>query len=381
MRRTMATALMIMLASGCGGSNDEGASARIWVVAHRDVDPASLASVLLRSDDHGARWHPAFAGDHEFRAIAFANPAVGAIVGDGVIVQTTTGGADWSIVREVAGEHLNAVAFSGAADGLAVGELLTDGMISGARLVLETADAGAHWGLATLAEETAGDFVVLKAVCFTGDTTAVVVGVSGFNGPLALRRDAAGWTDISDRFPAGLTVAACIGDSEVWVAGVVVGGLAPFSIGVPALFRSHDAGRTWSDETASFADAAGDLFSLGDLVFADPLRAWIVGARNIHLTPNTAFSGPFVAHTTDGGHTWVPASFDAEVPTFGRVNAVALAPDGSTVFAGGADDDLVSELGGDSALGLTTKDGLAWRRTELPHGIGTVLDVTIVDRP
>jgi len=372
LRRAMIAVLLVVLASGCGDNAGDGrTSARTWVVTE-NLDAASFMSALLYSDDRGAHWNTAFTATDELRAIAFSSPTVGIAVGNGIIVRTTTGGLEWSIVREASGENLNSVAFSGT-HGFAVGSITSAG--SSDRLVLETTAGGAHWEVATIPQRSEGDVTAfpspeLDAVCFSADDTVLAVGraVGALSGhpfpPLvrsqALRRDTTGWIDISDEFlPAsGLNALSCLDDGEVWATGA-------------GSFRSSDAGHTWSDESAS-------LVSIGSpatgIAFADPLHGWVVGATPIEITPTTSLPRAFLAHTTDGGQSWVPATLgtDSQISSSG-LNAVALAPDGSFAFAGG-----FAQPGG--ALGFVSIDGVRWRRIVL-SSTGEVLNVVIVDRP
>jgi photosystem II stability/assembly factor-like uncharacterized protein len=371
MRWAMIAVLLPFLASACGDNAGDGTTAaRIWIVAD-SLDAASFMSALLYSDDRGAHWNTAFTTTDELRAIAFSSPTVGIAVGRGVIVRTTTGGSKWSIVREVSGENVNSAVFSGT-HGFAVGSVTSTG--SSDRLVLETTDGGEHWEIATIPDRSPADVTAfpspeMQAVCFSADDTALAVGLAfgALSGqpfpppvrPQALRRDTTGWIDISDEFlPEGeLNAVSCLDDGEIWAAGA-------------GLFRSSDAGRTWSDESASLSSIGSPA---NGIVFADHLHGWVVGATPIALTPTTSLPRAFLAHTTDGGQSWVPATLGPDLQISSGLNAVALAPDASIVFAGG-----FAQPGG--ALGFVSTDGVRWRRTALSSA-DEIRSVVIVDRP
>ena len=346
----------LTLAFGCGGGDDgdssgPSAAERLWVVATKGF--ASPATLLF-SDDDGRRWRTAFASAHELRGLAFTGDGHGAAVGSGIALFTRDGGAHWSTSREVANERLAAVAFREDGRGIAIGGAVRSEEFDRVPLVLATEDGGAHWDVDALPDGVGDVMGVLAGTCFTKSGVAIVI--ASFP-TLILRRDAAGWIDVTPPSPGILSGIACIGET-VWVSGTT-------------LMRSHDSGFTWRDRTGELGEPG---FFADRVAFADDLHGWILGTLPVRTTPNTTLNAALrVFGTSDGGVTWQGLPI-GDLP-IGHWDGVGATTAGGPHALAGATS--FSSESGPIALALDDAEG---RRLALPAGFDGVVAVTISPR-
>jgi len=251
------------------------------------------AGTILRTMDGGATWTMQDSGTSaSLGGVAFADPNVGAVVGQ-TILQTTDGGATWR--RHYNWITANGVSFVDANAGWAV---------DGGGGILHTTDGGVFWTRQFTAP------VSLRAVSFVDRNTGWAAGVkflphqSGYI--LKTTDGGATWTSqlmgspSECHFPQPCRYARIYGVSFVdantgWVvgewencpgSGCTIGNL---------LSRTDDGGVTWTGQ----ATPSGYGFGLRALAYVDANTAWAVGGDGAIL------------HTTDGGATtWTLQSFE-----------------------------------------------------------------------
>ena len=204
--------------------------------------------------------------------VSFADQSTGVAIGAyGVIRRSTTGGASWSAVPSPTASTLNSVALSPS--GL--------GWIAGTSNILKTTDFGAHWskrwlaGADTSTYDTVDNYLVMNMISFPVDSIGY----------------AAGFYAEVDRTS-------------------------------PVLFRSTDAGETWSDLGLTFGDTLFDQQMVLGLFFQDRTTGFI-GLTSLVDTviddTSTIFTLNRILKTTDGGASWsinLPDSLDDNVADF-----------------------------------------------------------------
>jgi len=260
---------------------------------------------VVFTTDGGATWAdgvtPAAIGFEDIMDVDFGSATQGvACTKAGRIIRTTDGGANWAVVFAAGdGTQLNAIGLDGAT-GLALGE---DGLTvrstdsgatwtdvsSGSRAVIAHADfvsANLGWvcggtgtvlhtsdGGTTWTAQASGTTRNLIGLDFVSATRGWITGAHGL-----IRRTTNGGTTWSSQ-RSGTT--GGIGDidfssaSRGWACGAE--GL---------LLRTTDGGRTWTRRSAG---TKADLFSVQ---FIDRTHGWICGSNGV------------VARTTNAGRTW-----------------------------------------------------------------------------
>jgi photosystem II stability/assembly factor-like uncharacterized protein len=285
--------------------------------------------------------------------VSFATPSTGVAVGAyGVIRRSTTGGASWTAVPSPTASTLNSVVLSPS--GL--------GWIAGVSNILKTTDFGAHWskrwlaGADTTTYDTVDNYLILNMISFPVDSVGYAAGF---------------YADV-DRTS-------------------------------PVLFKSTDAGETWSDLGLAFGDTSFDQQMVLGLFFTDRATGFI-GLTSLVDTviddTSTIFTLNRILKTTDGGATWsvnLPDSLDDNVADFvftgpsrgyavgngtllATTNAGSPAPSwsvaarvGNSLNAVTGSEALLVAVGSGGTI-ISSADGTSWN-TEISGVSSTLWDV------
>jgi photosystem II stability/assembly factor-like uncharacterized protein len=217
---------------------------------------------------------------------------------DGALLESTNGGADWTLVDTASSAHLRAIALAGSAgwlvgDGGSVRTTNNRGLTWSAQdagtfaalrgvaavdadhawavgdggIVVATVDGGLNWRLAQTSAAR------LDAVDFSGALRGLAVGQRG--AIVATKDGGQTWDTVASGTTAHLHALARVGASHWWAAGS--GG---------TILRSDDDGATW------LRGATPSTATLHAIAFRDELEGWAAG------------EGGTLLHTDDGGETW-----------------------------------------------------------------------------
>lgn len=254
----------------------------------------------------GAEWHVgtvAGAASLDFRDVHAVSLDTAYLMAAGQdtarIYRTTDRGRHWALQYDDTskGAFLDALAFFDSRHGLALGD-----PVNGRFTMLQTHDGGSHW---------------LRVA----DTAL----------PVALPNEAA--------FAASGTALVTCGPRTAWFG---TGGAR-----VARVFRTRDAGRTWSvsETPVRAASAAAGIFSLACRTDSDGVA---VGGNYAH--PDSAAVS--VAYTHDGGATWTPAP-----------------PSSATAYLSGVaylySGNIRSLIGvGTSGTAVSNDDGRTWKQLD-----------------
>jgi photosystem II stability/assembly factor-like uncharacterized protein len=212
------------------------------------------------------------------------------------IVQTQDGGQSWTAQDAGAAPTLNAVDFLDPNNGWAVGAAGT---------VLHTSDGGTHWN--ALASPTSDE---LRSVCFVDALHGWTVSVRPIHWDDFLDEPdnwkaeiwhtssgGAGWSQ--QTVPAGASILheiRFLDATKGWAVGAKYIGDDPFGDPVhrPVVYSTTNAGQSWGE---LYSPDLQVTFTAVD--FVDPEHGWMTG-----FPTNSAVSGGFVFHTSDGGAHW-----------------------------------------------------------------------------
>ena len=299
-------------------SNTAASLRGLSVVSWRVAWASGSGGTVIHTIDGGATWiadSVPGASKFDLRAIAAfdANTAVVAATA-GRIWRTENGGKSWTLVYENADSavFLDAVGFwAGTRRGLVVGD-----PIGGRFFILTSDDSGRSWREAPSESR-----------------------------PLAKQGEGA--------FAASGSSLVMHGTKHAWIGT---------GVNVARVFRTVDAGKTWTAATAPLADAtpASGVFALS---FADGARGVAVGGAYDQPIQR----GRAAAYTTDGGFTWTGAT---TMPN-GFRSGVAFVPltNGAMVVAVGTNGTDISFDSGRKWIRADTvdyhavrfaKDGAGW---------------------
>ena len=244
--------------------------------------------------------------------VASANPAppTGSTT---VIVATKNGGRTWRPQHVTGGPppQLSGVACPTPTDCIAVGS--NGGSLPGSGVVVATTDGGATWNLVAA---PAGALTVTAISCVSITNCLAVVN----DGSLVWSATS---TDFGHTWHRGGTMPSLFvaGDDVSCTMGgpCLIAGYVPTGTGTGegAVALSSDGGQTWS--LASVPNGIGVLHSSTCASSTDCLAA---GSTSSSVT-NVAPARGALLDSTDGGHTWQPATktppvgdvFDIECPT------------------------------------------------------------------
>jgi photosystem II stability/assembly factor-like uncharacterized protein len=221
---------------------------------------AAEDGLLLQTSNGGADWSVVdlntTANLHGLQQVG----GVGWAVGDsGTVRKTTNQGATWSSQNPGTVNALRGVCVFDADHAWAVG----DGGI-----VVATSDGGASWTLVTT------DASRLYAVAFVDELAGLAVGQAGTI--VSTTDGGQTWTGVASATTAHLRALAVFGTTLAWAAGQR-----------GTIIRSADGGATWQQSTTP-SDA-----TLYAIVFRDQNEGWAAGEGGVLL------------HSTDGGVSWL----------------------------------------------------------------------------
>ena len=217
---------------------------------------------------------------------------------------TPAGAAQWVWQKPLPqGNPLNAVSFTDANNGTAVGEGGT---------VLRTTDGGSHWTIQTSGYEGTG--IILLGVSFTDANTGMAGGANISTGNGAVIRTTDGGNTWLTKYsnPGALITGVSFTDANT---GTVIG--VDFNVGETLILRTTDGGDTWVNQT-------GPLTFYYGISFTDANNGTIVGAAGT------------IVRTTDGGANWVEQTSGTTGDLFGvsftdANNGTAVGADFDTV--------------------------------------------------
>lgn len=287
-----------------------------------------------------------FGGNSLLQALHAVNDSVVWAVGNsGVVLRTVNAGTQWNRIATPAGDSLHYRDVHAVSTDTAWILAIGNGTAS---RIYRTTDGGASWALQFMNRDTSAFY---DCFAFGSRRSAVVFGDASGTGTEArtnmLRTsDGATWTAIAQAsvpkpLPGEGAFAAsgqCVVHADSSTVYVATG--APGA----RLFRSRDAGRTWSAENTPFV--RGTAAGLTGMSFTSAMRGIAVGADINRLRNDT--SSTVVGVTTDGGRSWTMRKRPA-LP--GALAGVTWVP------AAGDEVAVVSSYGGSS---WTADAGRTW---------------------
>ncbi|MCA1613090.1 MAG: hypothetical protein LC800_02815 [Acidobacteria bacterium] len=255
------------------------------------------ALCLLPSSARAGAWAQQRSGTMAWlRAVHFVDERAGwAVGGNGALLSTADGGADWKVRARLTPDTLRDVFFTDASNGWLVCERSVYALARAEEprsYLMRTTDGGETWSRVALTADDAG--VLLSRVVFADAERGWAFGEMG---ALYSTRDG-GATWQRQRAPTQrlLLGASFLDASRGWLVGAA-----------GTVLRTEDGGATWRPAAVVWpAHAAVNASASAPAVppqraaaprlsaasFVDARRGWAVGA------------GGFVAATADGGRTW-----------------------------------------------------------------------------
>lgn len=282
---------------------------------------------VLRSSDGGQTWTDlgeVLNASDNASGFAFAVPSPTTVVasnGDGDLLHSTNAGATWTQTFTSLGSQPGYL--SSAVPVFA--DASTGYFGYGAGFVIKTTDGGASWS-----QISSGTGQSLNDVARFPNGNLIAVGEGG----ALLRKSGTGPWIIEPAFTAfHLTAVQVIGAQDVVV------------VDQPGrVFRSSDAGATWTGAAATPAD-----FEAADLHFTTLLDGWVAGS---------GFSSGALFHTTNGGASWDAA----DGPAGGYVAVDFEGASGWTVNVG-------------AIFYRSTNSGATWTQMPLPGALQSNSDM------
>ena len=246
-------------------------------------------------------------------AVGVARPSPAASGSPTVIVATRNGGRTWRAQHVTGGStpQLSGVSCPGPADCMAVGS--NGASLPGSGVVLATTDGGASWNPVTAPNAA---LTVLSVTC-SSETSCLAVVNDGTLMWSAVSTDfGRTWVregNLPFLFTAGDDI-SCTDGGTCLVAGYATTGTGT---GQGAVALSTDGGQTWT--LASVPNGVGVLHSA---TCADATDCLAAGSSSMSVNDVVPAQGALL-HSTDGGHTWQPATgsppvadvFDIECPS------------------------------------------------------------------
>lgn len=198
--------------------------------------------------------------------VYFINSDTGWVAGNGIILNTTDGGGNWT-VQDSSDVYFNAITFTDMNHGWAVGYM--DGAYYGA--IYHTIDGGQTW---YLSDSTRYD---LDDIFFVNPDIGYAVGGGRGKSTILKTTDAGVSWEMLAGSSSHLYTVQFINDTTGWTAGER-----------GRVLRTEDGGTSWD---VSYLDL-GD-WSLESIYFINQDTGWVVGSDEIFKT-------------TDGGESWEP---------------------------------------------------------------------------
>ena len=260
--------------------------------------------VILGTSDGGAQWRTEYRGARSVAGIASLSPDV-AYAATTAGLLGTRDGRTW---RRIGRETLAALDFVSQSRGFGLA-YQRDGLRSSPDRLVATSDGGRTWARLPVAP--------VSSLCFFSAETGLVVAQRGALGPVDILRTTDGgwhWSRVL-QFRSGGASLRCTRDGGAWLLAVGGAGMSQASY---AVFRTADLGLTWrpvlARPTAGGGPPPGDTrgappgpgSSPGALLALSRSTAAMVGTCEACAEVGTAA----LAVTTDGGAHWtsVPAA-------------------------------------------------------------------------
>ena len=279
---------------------------RGWAAAGADV--AGFPGELLYTFNGGATWLVQKSGVPYLNDVQFVTPYRGWVAGgrsgDGTILATTDGGANWVAQTLPISGPMRAVHFVSPDDGWAVG-----GAVGGNGWILNTTNGGNDWAL----EKYISGSGCLYDVCFSDSTHGWAVGA---NGAIWATLNGTDWFAQTSGTADTLSSLYCY-DQLGWV------------VSDSTILATRDGGNTWVVQDSGYPNA-----TFLDVDFNGPGWGWVVGVDN------TSYESLILA-TGDQGITWLPEEMPLNAGLLRSVHAFRWGR-GPVIWAGGVNGAVLS---------------------------------------
>jgi photosystem II stability/assembly factor-like uncharacterized protein len=247
------------------------------------------SGIIIHTTDGGVNWTIIPSGTKlSLKDICFTNTNNGYIVGDinawGIILRTTNGGETWWQSSIGISGGLHAICFIDSSNLWAVGWI--SGMEGSYQYVLKTTDGGTNW--IEFINVTGPQY--LNDVFFNNDGTGLAVGEIYPNGGNIIKTTDGGdsWIEIHTS-----SVETYYGVSGVNESTWFVVGKSDTTGGIGIVMRTTDGGATWN--------SAGNppSYELNGIYFSDYKNGTVVGTMGV-----VGGMIPLIYRTTDSGVSW-----------------------------------------------------------------------------
>jgi photosystem II stability/assembly factor-like uncharacterized protein len=289
-------------------------------------------------------------------AVHFIDVNNGFAVGDsGIIIHTTDGGVNWTIIPSGTTVSLKGICFTNTNNGYIVGD------IDGWGIILRTTTGGETWWQSTTVGEWTGIPGGLHAVCSIDSSNLWVVGwtsgIEGYAFNYILKTTDGGINWIELGYYAGFVRGGYLNDVFFIddSTGFAIGEFYPDGGNI---IKTTDGGNNWMELHSS-----GEVSFNG--VFGVSASTWfVVGESDTY--------GGIVMRTSDGGNSW-----DWYHPLVTTLYGVHF-----TDFNNGTVVGKISVIGGMCipSIDKTTNGGVSWNKQDwIFVGEGCLVDVIYVD--
>lgn len=272
-----------------------------WAFGDSTIGLSFQRAVILKTTNQGQTWTMQNLGSDSIKILSshiFSTNSVIAVgkyqtTGDGAVIRSTDGGANWIGDTTSIPERLFDVSFANSNDGWIVGR---NGYVG------YSSDGGINWMAQTT--NTGED---LFSVQFVDASNGWAVGADDGTGGIILHTSDSGatWTSQSTAFTGDLLSIHVFSPSKAIIVGQ--GGL---------ILSTNDSGITWNPETSP---VIGDL---NDVAFVDDSNGWAAGVNGSLLSSN------------DGGSTW---NIDSS-GTINEIHSLVMRSNTLGWFCGGKGD-------------------------------------------
>jgi photosystem II stability/assembly factor-like uncharacterized protein len=236
-------------------------------------------------------WYLQYRGSRSLRAINFATPEVGWVVGQEAVLRTTDGGRSWEQLhkgifnwlqveapdtvfekerRASAIVYWNSVGVSDEQTAWIAGQSLGSG------LIIHTKDGGKTWVL-----QESGTRPPLNSVSVIDPAHVWAVGDHG----TILFFDGMTWAAQRSGVSSRLRDVYFLDTNTGWVVGDDA-----------TILHTKNGGATWEVQNVALEPREKRLYDLRDVYFVDALNGWVAGTFGL---------GGVILHTNNGGVRWV----------------------------------------------------------------------------
>ena len=331
---------------------------------------------LLRTDDGGRSWRAwLIDAPHLLNTIYFSSPETGWVAGDGgTILRTTDGGFTWQRQHSGTEANLLVIKFWDDKTGWAGGSNGT---------LVRTTDGGASWSTGAVPQITVVDMALV------GPQEGYLLGHEGGEdilGCVMHTTDGGATWEYTGFHGSGPEAIFAAKGMPTWVGGGwvdaylwkgadhAIGGITPGGRGRFREVFFSDAQHGWAvgDGLAVFTEDGGEHWqSMGVHEHTSWTMLHFVSQQDAVLAGYADSDGIQVAHSSDGGRTWLPAPEHDSLTHFMDV----LDVDFVDPWFGWA---VVSDPQGSTGLLITSDGGQSWEMHEVLGG--GVHQVEFVDR-